>query len=370
MTARRVRVVGTGLIGTSIGLALRAAGEQVTLADPSPTAAALARDLGAGGIAGPGDDAPDVVVVAAPPDVAADVIVEELLAWPGATVTDVASVKAAVLARCAALLDGRGAPQGALARYVGSHPMAGRERSGAVSGQRDLFQGRPWVIAAHPSSLPEAVADVTWLAGRVGAVAVTMPAQEHDVAVAAVSHAPQVAASLVAARLRDLPSEAVGLAGQGLRDVTRIADSDPALWTQILAGNAAAVADVLVDLAEDLEAVIRALRALALDPESAVGARAVLARVVASGQSGRARIPGKHGAAPTTYGVVTVLVPDVPGAIAALLTDVGEAGVNLEDLRIEHDVGREIGIVELMVLPAAAEPLARALGELHWAVHL
>lgn len=368
---RHVRVVGTGLIGTSIGLALARAGERVTLHDPSPTAAALARDLGAGALADPGPDgeAPDLVVVAAPPDVAAEVVVAQLRAWPAAVVTDVASVKSAILAGCVARLGGAGADAGALARYVGSHPMAGRERSGAIAARDDLFEARPWVLCAHPGSDPAAVEAVAWLAQRVGAVVVRMGAQEHDVAVAAVSHAPQVAASLVAARLRELSQDAVGLAGQGLRDVTRIADSDPALWTQILAGNAGAVADVLAALQDDLVEVVAALRDLAVDPRVAPGARAVLARCVAEGQAGRARIPGKHGAAPTAYGVVTVVVPDEPGTVARLLADVGDAGVNMEDLRIEHQLGRERGVVEIFVVPAAAEPLGEVLRGLGWVVH-
>lgn len=368
--SRRVRVVGTGLMGTSLGLALRRVGDDVVLHDASPTAAALARDLGAGRLAATGDEEPDVVVVAAPPDVVADVVVDELLAHPQAVVTDLASVKTAVLWRCADLLRDRGHDVGALSRYVGSHPMAGRERSGAVAAQQDLFEGRPWVISAHPGSAPEALDAVLWLARRVGAEIVTMPAQEHDAAVAAVSHAPQVAASLVAARLKDLPTAAVGLAGQGLRDVTRIAQSDPALWTQILAGNAGAVAEVLEAVRVDLESVVAALRALDTDPDRAPGARAVLARTVAAGQAGHARIPGKHGAAPTSYGIVTVVVADAPGTIARLLTDTGEAGVNLEDLHIEHELGRELGIVELVVVPAAVAPLASALTMLGWNVHI
>ena len=367
---RHVRIVGTGLIGASIGLALVRAGQEVSLVDASPTATALARDLGAGRIAGPDTGAPDLVVVAVPPDVAARVVVAELLAWPAAVVTDVASVKGAVLAGCRREVAERGLDAALLGRYVGGHPMAGRERSGAVAARDDLFEGRPWVVAAHATSDPAAVTAATWLATTVGAAAMPMPPDEHDEAVAAVSHAPQVAASLVAARLRDLPTEAVGLAGQGLRDVTRIADSDPALWTQILAGNAGAVADVLAAVRDDLDGVVAALRDLAADPDVAQGARAVLARAVAAGQAGRARIPGKHGAAPTEYGVVTVVVSDEPGSVARLLADVGNAGVNMEDLRIEHQVGRAQGAAEVFVVPAAVEPLAAALRGLGWSVHL
>ena len=124
----RVRIVGTGLIGTSLGMALSRKGFRVSLADTSPTAAALARDLGAGVLAADVTDVPDLVVVAAPPDVVAAVVAQELKQWPDAVVTDAASVKGSLLTT----LRDMGAD---LSRYVGSHPMAGRERSGAVAAQ-------------------------------------------------------------------------------------------------------------------------------------------------------------------------------------------------------------------------------------------
>jgi prephenate dehydrogenase len=361
---RQVRVVGTGLVGASVGLALRGRSVDVTLHDPSPTAEALARDLGAGRLAvGAHDDDPDVVVVAAPPDVVGDVVLEELRRYPRAVVTDVASVKVAPLERARA-------GGGDLRRYVGGHPLAGRERSGAVAARGDLFTGRPWVLTPTPETHPAAVRRVRDLALSVGAVVSLMNAGEHDEAVAAVSHLPQVAASLVAARLRDLPEAAVSLAGQGVRDVTRIAASDPMLWTQILAGNATAVRHVLKLAQHDLEELVRSLDALAdgTSADDVVGARGVVATFVAQGNEGRARIPGKHGAAPTTYAFVPVLVPDRPGELARLLSDVGEAGVNLEDLRLEHSHGQPVGLAEIAVLPAAATTLVSALRERGWSV--
>ena len=376
---RHVRVVGTGLIGASLGLALTNRGFRVSLTDASPTAAALARDLGAGVLEGEVPDAPELVVVAAPPDVVARVVAEELGRWPEAVVTDVASVKSSVLRE----LEAMGVD---LSRYVGAHPMAGRERSGAIAAQADLFDGRAWVVAPGPLASPGAVALVRRLGETVGAAVTQMSPEEHDAAVAAVSHVPQVAASLVAGRLRDLPASAVALAGQGIRDVTRIAASDPAMWTQILAANAPAVRAVLEALRDDLDGVLAALGRLtpagsaaeagdiapepvAPDTGRAVGARAVLARAVAEGNIGHARIPGTHGAAPTTYAAVVVVVPDEPGALARLLHDVGEAGINLEDLHLEHGLGQPVGLAELSVLPAAQEPLVTALSALGWRVH-
>jgi prephenate dehydrogenase len=359
----RVRIVGTGLIGTSLGMALSRKGFQVSLDDPSPTAAALARDLGAGALAADCPGAPDLVIVAAPPDVVADVVEQELARWPDAVVTDAASVKGSVLSS----LRDKGAD---LTRYVGSHPMAGRERSGAVAAQVDLFEGRSWVVAPGPEASSVATDMVRQIATAAGSAVVVMTPDEHDAAVAAVSHVPQIAASLVASRLRDLQVGAIALSGQGIRDVTRIAASDPSMWTQILSGNAPAVRAVLESLAAELDAVLGALRQLESQPDgNAVGARAVLAKAVADGNDGQARIPGKHGAAPTTYASVVVVVPDEPGALGRLLRDVGEAGVNMEDLHIEHGVGQPFGLAELSVLPAAVAPLITALRALGWPVH-
>ena len=348
-----VRIVGTGLLGTSIGLALRSQGVEVTLFDPSPTAQALASDMGAGSLDAAGRPEVDLVIVAAPPDVVADVVRQELVAYPDATVTDVASVKAGI---AAAVADGEGAE-----RYVGSHPMAGRERSGAVAARSDLFDARTWVICAADLDDPHA-ARVAAVAHLCRARVVTMPADEHDRAVAAVSHVPQVASSLVAAQLRELNENAIGLVGQGVRDVTRIAASDPMLWTQILAGNSDAVRPILDSMITQLTAVRDAL-----GPD---GSRAVLAETIAAGQDGRARIPGKHGAAPTAYATIAVIIPDEPGALGRVFTDASAAGISIEDIRIEHDDAHNAGLLELDVLPMHVHTLHTALVSAGWLAHL
>lgn len=359
-----VRVVGTGLLGTSVGIGLSTRGVDVVLADPSPSALALACDLGAGRVWSQDDEEPALVVVAAPPDVTGEVVALELATWPRAVVTDVASVKAGPLAKVAAA-------GGDLTRYVPGHPLAGRERSGAVAARGDLFVGRPWVLAGPDGpAAGEAVETVRDLVLDLGATPVFLDAAAHDQAVAVVSHVPQIAASLVAARLEDAPPEAVGLAGQGLRDVTRIAASDPALWVQILAANARPVLEVLRALRADLDDVVAALEALAQEEGAgAPGARAALARTIAAGNDGQARIPGKHGAPPTTYATVTVVVPDRPGQLGRLFSDIGEEGINLEDLHLEHSPGQPVGLAEVSVLPAVREHLETALRARGWTVH-
>jgi prephenate dehydrogenase len=369
-----VRIVGTGLLGTSIGLKLRSLGVRVLLSDPSPTALAVARDVGAGE-PDPGGVPVSLVVVGAPPDVTASVVVAELARHPEATVTDVASVKAGIWAAVQAC----GAD---VTRYVGGHPMAGRERSGPVAARADLFLGRPWVVCPADSTIgtgrtdPVRVELVRRLAAALGASPVVMPAVEHDEAVSLVSHVPQIAASLVAARLVKASDPAVGLTGQGLRDVTRVADSDPALWAQILTANAAPVGRVLREIRSDLDGLIEALTALEAKaqaddgsgPNDPIGARATVARVIADGRTGRERIPGKHGEPVTRYAVVTALLPDKPGQLARLFNDIGEAGINVEEFGLEHSPGQKVGLAGVSVLPSARAALEAALIERGWHV--
>lgn len=358
MTDRRlggpVRIVGVGLLGASIGLALRARGVDVILSDISPSTVTLAVDYGAGRVPADGDN-PELVVVCVPPDVVAPTVAAELAAYPDALVTDVASIKLAPLEELRALgVD--------LSRYIGSHPMAGRERGGAVSARADLFVGRPWVIAGHNDITYRRAAAVEDLALDLGAIPIEMDVAEHDASVALVSHVPQVVSSLLAARLRDAPDTAVSLAGQGLRDTTRIASSAPALWVQILAANADQVVGVLGHLRDDLDRVIHALN----DPD-APGARRTLAESLAAGNAGVARIPGKHGQA-KQFSQITVKVDDTPGQLARLFAEIGEAGVNIEDLRLEHSPGAQIGLAEISVLPEVEQRLVRELDALGWKI--
>jgi prephenate dehydrogenase len=349
-----VRIVGAGLLGSSIGLALRARGVDVILADISPATVTLAIDYGAGRAAQPGDT-PELIVVCVPPDVVATTVAAELAAYPDALVTDVASIKLAPLQELRAL----GAD---LSRYIGSHPMAGRERGGAISARADLFIGRPWVIAGHNDITYRRAAPVEQLALDLGALPIEMDTAEHDAAVALVSHVPQLVSSLLAARLPEASDEAVRLAGQGLRDMTRIAASDPTLWVQILAANAAPVTAVLSALREDLDRVIHALK----DP-SQPGARRAVAESLAEGNIGVARIPGKHGQA-KHFSQIIIKIDDRPGQLGKLLTEIGEVGVNMEDLRLEHSPGAQIGLAEISVVPEEEQRLVTELQARGWKI--
>lgn len=348
-----VRVVGAGLLGTSIGLALRRQGVEVALQDVSEENLRIASGLGAGTTDGSGAP-PQLVVVAVPPGHLAAEVARGLKETT-AVVTDVGSIKAAPLREVRALVDVADLP-----RYVGSHPMAGSERSGPFAATPALFDGRPWAIAPHETADPDAVGLVHELATRCGATAVTFTPAEHDAAVARTSHLPHLLAVLAAARLTDAPSSHLALSGQGVRDVTRIAAGDPALWQQIVVANAEALGALLRDVRADVDQLLGAFEGGAVD-----GLTALLARGVA----GTAVIPGKHGGPARPMAALFVTVPDHPGELARLLADAGEIGVNIEDLRIDHDPGRAVGLVELAVADETVDHLQASLEARSWGTH-
>ncbi|KAB1661975.1 prephenate dehydrogenase [Pseudoclavibacter sp. CFCC 13796] len=351
-TPSPVLIIGTGLLGASIGLALMQRGVEVLLSDISPSALALAADYGAGRALADGDQ-PVLVVVAVPPEIAADAVAEQLRRWPDAVVTDVTSVKAQIVR---ALIE-----EGAdLDRYLGSHPMAGRERGGPISARADLFRGQPWVIAEHKHVTAHALETVERLALDVEAVPVHLDPVQHDRAVALISHVPQVVATLLAGRLVDGTPSQISLAGQGLRDTTRIAASDPGLWLQILAANSDEVTSVLRALRDDLDAMIHDLE----DVDRA-GARREITELFIAGNTGVRRIPGKHGT-DAEFSTTIVFVDDRPGELARLFAEIGEIGVNIEDLRLEHSPKAEFGLAEVSVLPERIEELTKALKERGW----
>lgn len=349
-----VLVVGAGLLGTSIGLALRRTGMEVFLKDVNPENVTIASGLGAGTPWSERAEA-QLVVVAVPPDYLGKEIVWALDHCRDAMVTDVGSVKADPLRET-----GRHGAAGYLDRYVGSHPLAGSERSGPLAASASLFDGRPWAITPHESSDEAAVALVRDLVTMCGATAVELTPAEHDLAVARTSHLPHLLAALVAGRLLDAPPAHLSLSGQGVRDVTRIAAGDPDLWGQIVSANASAIKKLLVELRGDLDTLVRAV-----DGNDRVIVESLLGRGVA----GTAAIPGKHGGPARVDGLLFVAVPDHPGELARLLSDAGEIGVNIEDLRIDHDPGRPVGLVELTVAADSVDFLLESLEARGWTTH-
>jgi prephenate dehydrogenase len=357
-----VAVVGTGLIGTSIALAMRARGAQVWLADRDASVATLAEHIGAGQVlpeAGSPPEGPaDVAVLAVPPGSVAAQLAAAQARGLARCYTDVASVKELPLRRAREL----GCD---LARYVPGHPLSGRERSGPAAARADLFLGRPWVLCPDEHTDPAALAAVTALVDACGGQPVQLPAAEHDRWVALISHAPHLVATAMAARLEQAPPGALALAGQGLRDVTRVAAGDPSLWMQILTANARPAAAVLALVGQELQAAAAALDGIADGDE---GAAKQLADLLERGEAGVAAIPGKRGGPAPDYAIVQVVIPDRPGELARLFEAAGQAGINIEDVGIEHSPGLPAGVAELAVRPEAVEPLTSALAACGWPV--
>ena len=344
-----VRIVGAGLIGTSIALALRASGVTVTLCDSDSRAQALARDL-MGGENGDGSAIEDLCIIATPPNFIAEVIQGELIRNPELRVMDISSIKVKPLLDVSSTgFD--------LRFFAPTHPMAGREVSGPQSARGDLFQGRPWILCLDgvDSQLSQMVRDVV---SRCGAITLDRTVAEHDQAVALVSHLPQMVASLLASQLVSGQKSELELAGAGLRDTTRIADSDSALWAQILSGNSAALRPLLISLQNDLSQAIESLD----DPVA-------MAELISNGQRGRAVIPGKHGGKARNYTYLDIVIDDKPGQLAAIIEACAAAKVNIEDMAIEHTPGQQTGLITLAFSPEDSAVVAAHLEKEGWKVH-
>lgn len=347
MTLTHIRIVGSGLIGSSIGLALTRSGIAVSMVDIDPRAAQLAQDL----VGKVEVDAPaQVTIVASPLSTISQVIREELTQGINLGFIDISSVKVNPKVEVSSVgLD--------LARFLPTHPMAGREVGGAESARADLFQGRPWIIDS------EGVDGALLAAGReiieiCGGHLIDMPAAEHDKAVALISHLPQIMSSALAAQLEGAPAAWLDLAGSGLRDTTRIAASNPSLWREIVSSNRAALAPLLDKVIEDLKNL-----QLSLSSESAID------EFMQSGNRGRSMIPGKHGGVARNYTFLPVVIEDKPGQLAALFDECAAAQVNVEDLSIEHSPEQYTGLITLALSKSDADKLYHHLLQQGWSAH-
>ena len=346
-----IRIIGSGLIGTSIGLALAARGVQVEMLDLDQKAQKLAQDLIASEISG----APEVILFAIPASALAETFEREFALNPGSKFIDIASVKTKPQVEVSRI-------SGRSSRFLATHPMAGREVGGAASARADLFEGRTWIYCPTFADGAQVDSDVLetglWLINSLGATPISMSASRHDSAVALVSHLPQIVASLLAAQLKGAKSEDLDLAGAGLRDTTRIAASDPELWQEIISSNAQEILPLLINLQNDLGSLIQSL-----DDPVKVGS------FIAAGNEGRSKIPGKHGGKAREYTQLPVVIEDKPGQLAALFDECAKASVNVEDLTIEHSPGQFTGLITLALSASDAAILQKHLEESGWNVH-
>ena len=344
---RTVRIVGSGLIGTSIGLGLVQRGVVVEMVDSDPSAQALAKDL-TGGVAVVD---PDLVIFALPTSALTQVIAREVALNPQSTFMDVGSVKNEVVLQVKTF-------PGLSVRFLPTHPMAGREIGGAGSARADLFQGRSWILTPEANCAPESKNLVVELITSLGATPIELSALDHDAAVAKISHLPQIAASLVAKQLTGTPVEWMELAGQGLRDTTRIAGSDEKLWKEIIYSNRNEISELLINLQKDLAQMISALN----DPTK-------IAALIAAGRDGKALIPGKHGGKAREYSYLPIVIDDKPGQLGAIFNECAAMEVNVEDLNIEHSPGQLSALITLSLSALDAEKLSAHLISIGWNVH-
>lgn len=347
MKLKSVRIVGAGLIGTSIGLALKAAGASIQFVDVDDNAELLANDLVK---AGKFED-PDLVIIATPPSAFKSAIEREATLNPKAILMDIGSVKTKPLLEVSTL-------DGLLYRFCATHPMAGREISGAISARADLFLDRAWIITPTVETSERAKQIVLEVISACGAQVVEMNAQDHDERVALISHLPQTVSSLLAAQLSSSNPEALALAGGGLRDTVRIAGSDPKLWGEILAANEAALIPLLISLQSDLSDLI-----------SAASGPAKWESLVAAGRVGKSAIPGKHGGKSREYSYLPIVIDDRPGQLGSLFNACAKANVNIEDLALEHSPGQLTAVITLAIAPEDIGRLSEFLTKDGWNVH-
>jgi prephenate dehydrogenase len=342
-----VRIVGSGLIGTSIGLGLVQRGIAVEMIDSDLSAQALAQDL----IGGAEVVNPELVVLAVPTSALSQVINTEFYINPQSTFMDVGSVKNEVVLKVQTF-------SGLSVHFLPTHPMAGREIGGASSARADLFQGRSWILTPTQDCLPESKALVIELIEALGATPIELSATNHDAAVAKISHLPQIASSLVAKQLTGTPIEWMELAGQGLRDTTRIAASDEQLWKEIIHSNRAEISELLISLQNDLSQMITALE----EPDQ-------IAELIAAGRAGKDLIPGKHGGRAREYSYLPIVIDDKPGQLGAIFNECAAMQVNVEDLNIEHSPGQLSALITLSLSSSDAEKLSAHLTSIGWNVH-
>jgi prephenate dehydrogenase len=317
------------------------------MVDSDSKAQSLANDL----VGGVSIANPDLVVLAMPTSQFAAVIQAENQLNPQSTFIDVGSVKNEVVLEVETI-------SGLSKRFLPTHPMAGREIGGASSARADLFQGRSWILTPSADLDSASRQLVLQLIEHLGATSIDLSALDHDRAVARISHLPQIASSLIAKQLTGTPPEWMELAGQGLRDTTRIAGSDESLWKEIIYSNRSELQQLLINLLNDVQSMIDSLE----DPQQ-------IAQLIAQGRAGKALIPGKHGGKAREYFYLPIVIDDKPGQLGAIFNECAAMDVNVEDLNIEHSPGQLSALITLALSETDAEKLSTHLTSIGWNVH-
>ena len=344
-----IRVVGAGLIGTSIGLKMKSLGCKVEIIDTDANSMKLAQDL----VKSEKLSEPELIVIAVSVDANATVVIEQINANPNSIVCDLASVKSDLLLQVEKL---SAHPE----NFVSLHPMAGREVSGAENSRADLFEGRAWIGISDSLKSKKNKEIIESFVSGCGGVLYWLTSKEHDETVALLSHLPQILSSLLASKLNDVDPNKLNLAGQGLRDVTRLAASDAKLWAQILTSNKDSIQPLLEDFIASLTKLQDSLSSTNQDQ---------VAVILKRGVEGKARIPGKHGAKNRDYSFLPIVIDDKPGQLASIFNECAKVDVNIEDLSIEHSPGQETGLITLSLSAQDCEKLSEHLISKGFRVH-
>lgn len=346
---KKIRIVGAGLIGTSVGLRLKAAGSTVEIIDIDPNAMKLAADL----VKSEAITEPDLIIVTVPISANTEMVINQLKNNSRSVVCDFASVKSDLLLKVQELSAN---PE----NFFSLHPMAGREINGAENARADLFEGRAWIGISDSFKDAKKKEIAQNLVQMCGGTLYWLTSKEHDELVAKISHIPQILSSLIAGSLESLSTENLNLAGQGLRDLTRLASADAALWSQILAENHTSIAPVIDSIINNLKNV----------KQSIVNRNASeLNDFFNKGNTGKSKIPGKHGAKNRDYSYLPIVIDDKPGELARIFNECATVSVNIEDLSIEHSPGQETGLITLALSSSDCIKLSNHLENLGFKVH-
>lgn len=340
-SGQRASIVGTGLIGGSLGLALRAQGWHVTGTDTDPEVEQRALSMQAVDAIG-FDVHSDITFIAVPAGgVAAEVQRKfDAMADAGTSgvITDVAGVKASI------------AESVSDPRFVAGHPMAGSEQAGLDGAFGGLFEGATWVLTPTAATDDDAFALVRSVVSSLGADVVTLEPVRHDRLVAVVSHVPHLtAASLmrVASERADEHRALMRLAAGGFRDMTRIASGHPGIWPDVCAENREAIVEVLDLLIDELAS----MRSIIDETQSDS-----LVEILTAARLARVNLPGRF-ADPEQLSELRVPIADREGEVARVATLASELDVNLLDLEIAHSSEGNRGVLILLVETALSERL-------------
>jgi prephenate dehydrogenase len=331
---RRANILGLGLIGGSIGLALRERGWYVTGDDLAASVAERAVQLGA--LDAIGLDPGAVITFVATPVLAVADQVKRALAECTGFVTDVGSVKGGIAAAV---------PE---PRFVGGHPMAGSELEGLEGADGAMFEGAVWVLTPSPTTDDTTFSAVAAVVSELGADVVALPPERHDQVVAVISHVPHLTAATLMGLASDRAEEHAALlrlAAGGFRDMTRIASGHPAIWLDICAENRPAILSALDGLIEGLQSMRQVV-----DTDDRVG----LFSRLSSAREARANLPSRVNQ-PSELAEMRITIPDRPGAAAEIFTLAAELGVNIASFEVVHSAEGNKGVAVVLVDAATAE---------------